>query len=59
MIRIVCPYCHAPLSLAELEQASFDGHSGLVCPECDHLLVTEDDSPEPSAPAEAEMLAHA
>lgn len=41
MIRIVCPGCHAPLSSAELEQATIDGHLSLVCPECSMVLLTE------------------
>lgn len=41
MIRIVCPHCHAPLSTAELEQATIDGHLSLICPECSSVLVTE------------------
>jgi hypothetical protein len=32
MIRIVCPSCHSPLSRAELEQATIDGHLSMVCP---------------------------
>jgi len=47
MIRIVCPGCHSPLSSAELEQATIDGHLSLVCPECSMVLLTEpvDESP--------------
>lgn len=41
MIRIVCPHCHAPLSTAELEQATIDGHLYLLCPECAAVLVSE------------------
>lgn len=41
MIRIVCPGCHAPLSSAELEQATIEGHLSLVCPECSMVLLTE------------------
>lgn len=41
MIRIVCPGCHSPLSSAELEQATIDGHLSLVCPECSMVLLTE------------------
>jgi phage FluMu protein Com len=41
MIRIVCPGCHTPLSSAELEQATIDGHLSLVCPECSMVLLTE------------------
>ena len=46
MIRIVCPFCHAPLGANELEMATFDRHTCLVCPVCDNLLVTEDASPQ-------------
>lgn len=60
MIRIVCPGCHSPLSSAELEQATIDGHLSLVCPECSMVLLTE---PEPvdEHPVEhaAEAPAHA
>lgn len=41
MIRIVCPYCHAPLSSAELEQATINGALSLICPECAAVLVSE------------------
>lgn len=41
MIRIVCPHCHAPLSSAELEQATIAGHLSLICPECSSVLVSE------------------
>lgn len=41
MIRIVCPSCHSPLSSAELEQATIDGHLSLVCPECSMVLLTK------------------
>lgn len=41
MIRIVCPGCHSPLSIAELEQATIDGQLSLVCPECSMLLLSE------------------
>ena len=44
MIRIVCPYCHAPLSASQLENATCDGQPCLVCPECDKLLPTSDAS---------------
>jgi len=46
MIRIVCPHCHAPLSSAELEQATIDGHLSLVCPECSLVLLSEPDVSE-------------
>ncbi len=54
MIRIVCPGCHSPLSSAELEQATIDGHLSLVCPECSMVLLTEPvDEPPVQQPAEA------
>jgi len=58
MIRIVCPGCHSPLSSAELEQATIDGHLSLVCPECSMVLLSE---PVDEAPVEqtTEVPAHA
>lgn len=41
MIRIVCTHCHAPLSSAELEQATVNGHLSLICPECSSVLLSE------------------
>lgn len=46
MIRIVCPHCHAPLSSAELEYATLNGCTSLLCPECSCVLVSE--LPEPA-----------
>ena len=43
MIRIVCPHCHAPLSSADLEQATIAGHLSLICPECSSVLLSEPD----------------
>lgn len=43
MIRIVCPHCHAPLSSAELEQATINGHLSLLCPECAAVLVSDNE----------------
>jgi len=43
MIRIVCPFCHTPLGVNELEKATVDGHEGLVCPECASILITVDE----------------
>ncbi len=58
MIRIVCPHCHAPLSSAELEQVTIEGHLCLVCPECATVLVSEPhDAAEVQPPAET--IAHA
>lgn len=50
MIRIVCPFCHAPLSTQELETAILDGHACLVCPECENVLVTDADDNRPAVP---------
>lgn len=47
MIRIVCPHCHAPLSTLELEHATLNGNSCLLCPECSSILVS--DSPDPES----------
>lgn len=46
MIRIVCPHCHAPLSTAELEQATIAGQLSLICPECSSVLLSEPDFAE-------------
>lgn len=63
MIRIVCPHCHAPLSSAELEQATINGHLSLLCPECSVVLVSEtDDESDSHSLVEhfpEESLAHA
>ena len=50
MIRIVFPFCHAPLAANELEMATLDGHTCLACPVCDNLLVTEDTSAQAELP---------
>lgn len=52
MIRIVCPHCHSPLSSLELEHATLNGISCLLCPECSSVLVS--DSPEPESHGIAE-----
>lgn len=44
MIRIVCPFCHTPLSTSDLETATFNGLTCLVCPECEHVLLTQEHS---------------
>ena len=41
MFRTVCPFCHTPLSLQELEPVDLGEYSGLACPECAGILVTE------------------
>jgi uncharacterized protein YbaR (Trm112 family) len=53
MIRIVCPFCHVPLSTNDLEKATLDGHACLVCPECEHILITDADSVEHDQPQAA------
>jgi uncharacterized protein YbaR (Trm112 family) len=58
MIRIVCPFCHSPLSAADLETATFDEWVCLVCPECEQVLLM--DKAEHGAPMSAEVTeAHA
>ena len=42
MFRIVCPFCHIPLSLQELEPVQLNEHTCLICPECEGVLVTEE-----------------
>jgi hypothetical protein len=63
MIRIVCPHCHAPLSSAELEQATINGHLSLLCPECASVLASdsagEADSHTLAEHYPEEALAHA
>lgn len=59
MIRIVCPFCHAPLGVNELEKATIDGHACLVCPECENVLVTEDETADGSPPARLEAVVNA
>ena len=39
--RIVCPYCHIPLAIADLEEATLDGRLCLICPECATVLVSQ------------------
>lgn len=51
MIRLVCPFCHAPLSATELETATLGERVCLVCPECQHILLV--DEPQPTAPVAA------
>jgi uncharacterized protein YbaR (Trm112 family) len=53
MYRLVCPACHVPLSLAELERVTFDYHAELICPECSMVLFREDALPEDVVMAEA------
>lgn len=53
MIRIVCRFCHVPLSLNELEKATLAGHACLVCPECEQVLITDVESVERDQPQTA------
>mgnify|MGYP001400405459 CR=1 FL=1 len=53
MIRILCPHCHAPLTIHELEQAEMNGRHCLLCPDCASVLVSE------SAEAECQLQAAA
>lgn len=53
MIRIVCPFCHVPLGLNELEKATLAGHACLVCPECERILITDAESVEHDQPQAA------
>ena len=39
--RIICPYCHIPLAVADLEEASLDGCRCLICPECSTALLSQ------------------
>jgi Zn-finger nucleic acid-binding protein len=38
--RIICPYCHVPLAIADLEEANLDDRPCLICPECATVLVS-------------------
>ena len=61
MIRIVCPFCHSPLNASDLETATLGDRVCLVCPECEHVLLMDDEAqagPEASISAEA-VGAHA
>ena len=39
--RIVCPYCHIPMAVADLEEAALDGRFCRICPECATVLVSQ------------------
>lgn len=56
MIRIVCPFCHSPLSAADLETATLADRVCLVCPDCEQVLLM--DEAEASTQAE-DASAHA
>ena len=61
MIRIVCPFCHSPLNATDLETATLGDHVCLVCPECEHVLLMDDEAQAgPEVPVSAEAVeAHA
>ena len=61
MIRIVCPFCHSPLNATDLETATLGDRVCLVCPECEHVLLMDDQAQTiPEAPVSAEVIeAHA
>ena len=44
MIRIVCPFCHSPLNATDLETATLGNRVCLVCPECEHVLLMDDEA---------------
>ena len=59
MIRIVCPFCHSPLNAADLETARLGDRMCLVCPECEHVLLMDDEA-QAEVPVSAEAVeAHA
>jgi len=58
MFRIVCPFCHTPLSLKDLEPVKLDERTNLVCPECECVLVTEGQD-NPRLDEALELHAHA
>lgn len=61
MIRIVCPFCHSPLNATDLEKAALGERVCLVCPECEHVLLMDDEAqagPDVLVSAEA-VEAHA
>ena len=59
MIRIVCPFCHSPLNATDLETATLVDRVCLVCPECEHVLLMDDEA-QADVPVSAEAVeAHA
>ena len=59
MIRIVCPFCHSPLNATDLETATLGERVCLVCPECEHVLLMDDEA-QAEVPVSAEAVeAHA
>lgn len=61
MIRIVCPFCHSPLNATDLETATLVDRVCLVCPECEHVLLMDDEAQAgPEVPVPADVIeAHA
>ena len=55
--RIICPYCHIPLAVADLEEANLDGRPYLICPECSTVLVSK--AEEVAATVDPEPALHA
>ena len=55
--RIICPYCHIPLAVADLDEATLDGCHCLICPECATVLVSQ--AEEGAAMANPEPAFHA
>ena len=54
--RIVCPYCHIPLAVADLEDVTLDGRLCLICPECATVLVSQAEAV--AAPVDTEPALH-
>ncbi len=54
--RIVCPYCHTPLAVADLEEATLDGCPCRICPQCATVLVSQVE--EGAAMADTELAFH-
>lgn len=54
--RIICPYCHIPLAVADLEAVSLGGCGCLICPECSTVLVSQNE--EGAATADPESAFH-
>jgi len=43
MIRISCPFCLATVGSDGIEAGTYGGRFSLLCPECNHVLVQEED----------------
>lgn len=59
MIRIVCPFCHSPLNATDLETATLGDRVCLVCPECEHVLLMDDDAQAEAMVSAEDAEAHA